>query len=406
MSTPDTSVATRALRKLNPMQQMQTLRKPMWRRLAAFGVSAFVATSVVAIGASGAGAASGGPSVTLSAAGSTFDQPFFTLAFYNYHKQNPSVTVNYASIGSGGGQQQFESNIVNFGASDVPMFATEIAKATGGTVLQLPIDMGGEAVSYNLYGVHGGLHMTGPVLAKIYLGQITKWNDPTLTRLNPGVALPTEPITVVHRSDGSGTTYAFTTYLSKVSPAWKSKVGATKSVAWPVGVGGQGNEGVAGVIADTPGSIGYVELDYALVNHFTYCKMLNPEGRWVLPTLKTSADEAALHPNVSATDFSITDLKPPHTEAGKTLGKTAYPISTYSWVLVYKHQKTAKTALAMLKLLDWATHAGQKYAKKLDYVPLPPAVQATAQSVLEQVEGPTGKPLLSPSLAAKYAKTA
>ena len=377
-----------------------------WRRFAITGAATLAATSLAAtaIGTTGAAAASGGSSVTLSAAGSTFDQPFFTLAFYNYHKQDPSVTVNYASIGSGGGQQQFESNIVNFGASDVPMFATEIAKATGGTVLQLPIDMGGEAISYNLYGIQGGMHLTGPVLAKIYLGQITKWNDATLEKLNPGVNLPTEAITVVHRSDGSGTTYAFTTYLSKVSPAWKSKVGATKSVAWPVGVGGQGNEGVAGVIADTPGAIGYVELDYALVNHFTYFKMLNPAGKWISPTLKTSADEAALHPTVSATDFSITDLRAPHTKAGKKLGKTAYPISTYSWVLIYKHQKTANTALAMVKLLDWATHAGQKYAGKLDYVPLPAAVQATAQSVLEQVEGPTGKPLLTPALAAKYAK--
>jgi len=388
-----------------------TFTRPEYRyrrraRRLIFCTANLVAAVSIIFGVIGVSSANAAPSsVTLTAAGSTFDQPFFTLAFYHY-KQQTKTTVNYASIGSGGGQQQFESNIVNFGASDVPMFAADIAKATGGTVVQVPIDMGGEAISYNLYGIQGGLHMTGPVLAKIYLGQITNWDDPALKKLNPKVTLPNEPITVVHRADGSGTTYAFTNYLTEVSPTWSAKVGDGKTVAWPVGVGGQGNEGVAGVVADTPGAIGYVELDYALVNHFTYCEMLNPAGKWVSPTIKTTAAEAALHPQVSAQDFSITDLKAPDTKAGKELGKIAYPISTYSWVLVYKHQKSATTGAAIVDLLQWMTHAGQKYAGQLDYVPLPTAVQAVAQQTIEQIDGPDGKPLLTPALAAKFAKTA
>lgn len=281
------------------------LRGGVTRRILTSVGAAVAAAALVVSTGTVAGATS---PITLTGAGSTFDQPFFTLAFYNY-KNLTNATVNYASIGSGGGQKQFEANTVNFGASDVPMSPTAIKLATGGTVLQVPVALGGEAISYNLYGAPAGIHMTGAVLAKIFLGQINNWDSPTLKKLNPGATFPNEAITVVHRATGSGTTYAFTTYLSKVSPTWKSKVGVTKTVAWPVGVGGQGNEGVAGLIADTPGSIGYVELDYALVNHFTYCKIQNPAGTWVSPSIKTVSDEASLHPTVSPTNFSITDLK-------------------------------------------------------------------------------------------------
>jgi phosphate transport system substrate-binding protein len=373
------------------------LRGVTRRILTGIGVG-IASVALVASTGTVAGATS---TITLTAAGSTFDQPFFTLAFYNY-KHLTNATVDYASIGSGGGQKAFESNTVNFGASDVPMNATEIKLATAGTVLQVPVALGGEAISYNLYGVPGGIHMTGAVLAKIFLGQINNWDSATLKKLNPKVTFPTEAITVVHRATGSGTTYAFTTYLSKVSPTWKKKVGVTKTVAWPVGVGGQGNEGVAGLVADTPGAIGYVELDYALVNHFTYCEMQNPAGDWVSPSIKTVADEASLHPTLSATNFSITDLKAPSKSLDKT-AKTAYPISTFSWALVYEQQKNQASGIAVVKVLQWLTHAGQKYAQQLSYVPLPPTVEAIAQSTLEKIVGPNGKQLLTSKLATKFA---
>ena len=363
-----------------------------------------VSTLATAVAISGVASAEAGASVrsrsvaqtgavTLSGAGSTFDQPFFTLGFYEYHKLvDPNVTVNYASIGSGGGQEQIEANTVNFGATDVPMFASDLAKAKG-PIVQVPIDLGGEAISYNVSGLPFGLHMTGPLLAQIYLGKVTNWDDPAIQALNPKVHLPKEPITVVHRADGSGTTYAFTNYLADVSQTWAHGVGVGKTVAWPVGVGGQGNEGVAGLVKDTPGAIGYVELDYALVNHFKYFAMKNPMGSWVLPTLGSVATEAALHPKVSSTDFAIDDLDG---------NAAAYPIATYSWLAFYKKQTNAAIGTALVDLFEWMTHAGQKYAGSLKYVPLPAAVQQTAQNSLEQIVGPNGQPLLTKAAIAKY----
>ena len=341
--------------------------------------------------------AASGPVLTLNGAGSTFDQPFFTLAFYQYKKKiNSNVTTNYASIGSGGGQQQIESNTVNFGATDVPMLAPDLAKATAGTIVQVPVALGGEAISYNVSGLPAGLHLSGPVLAQIYLGQIKNWNDPAIKQMNPKVTFPNEPITVVHRSDGSGTSYAFTNYLADVSPTWSTNVGVGKTVAWPVGVGGQGNEGVAGLVADTPGSIGYVELDYALVNHFKYFAMKTPRNTYVLPTLASVAAEAALHPHVSPTDFAIDNLG--HNPA-------AYPICTYSWLAIYKTQTNAAAGTALVNLVEWLTHnSGQKYARSLKYVPLPPAVQLTAQKTLLQIKGSNGQTLLTKAAIAKYGK--
>jgi phosphate transport system substrate-binding protein len=272
------------------------------------------------------------------------------------------------------------------------MFASDLAKAKG-PIVQVPIDLGGEAISYNVSGLPFGLHMTGPLLAQIYLGKVTNWDDPAIQALNPKVHLPKEPITVVHRADGSGTTYAFTNYLADVSQTWAHGVGVGKTVAWPVGVGGQGNEGVAGLVKDTPGAIGYVELDYALVNHFKYFAMKNPMGSWVLPTLGSVATEAALHPKVSSTDFAIDDLDG---------NAAAYPIATYSWLAFYKKQTNAAIGTALVDLFEWMTHAGQKYAGSLKYVPLPAAVQQTAQNSLEQIVGPNGQPLLTKAAIAKY----
>jgi phosphate transport system substrate-binding protein len=326
-----------------------------------------------------------GPSASLTGAGSTFDQPFFTRAFYDYNQKNSGVTVTYASIGSGGGIAQFQAQTVNFGASDVPMSASDIASAKGGTVLQVPVALGGEAISYNLSGVKGGLHLTGTVLAEIYLGQIKTWNDPAIAALNGGVTLPSQAITVVHRSDGSGTSYIFTNYLSTISPAWSSGPGTGKTVKWPVGLGGKGNEGVAGLVKQVSGSIGYVELAYALQNNFTFAAIQNPAGSWVEPSLATVASDAAQKPTVSSTNFSIVN----------EMGSNSYPISGYSWTLVYETQTNTNNGTALVKVLDWLTHAGQADAQALDYVPLPANIQQLARTTLQMVVDSSGKKLLS-----------
>ncbi|MGO8687320.1 MAG: phosphate ABC transporter substrate-binding protein PstS [Candidatus Dormibacteria bacterium] len=324
------------------------------------------------------------PGASLTGAGSSFDNPYFTSAFYEYNKLVPSTTVTYASVGSGGGIAQFQANTVNFGASDVPMATADLAKDTGGPALQIPIALGGEAISYNLYGVKTGLHMTGPVLAQIYMGQITNWDDPALKALNPGVTLPNQAITVVHRSDGSGTTYIFTNYLSVVSPAWAAGPGTGKSVNWPVGVGGAQNAGVAGEVAEVPGSIGYVELAYALQNNFTYCEMQNAAGDYVSPSLATVAADAAQKPDVTSTDFPIVNEP----------GAQSYPISGYSWVMVYVNQTNLQTGETLAKMLDWLSHAGQQYAKALAYVPLPANIQDLARTTILMMKGPSGQVLL------------
>jgi phosphate transport system substrate-binding protein len=321
------------------------------------------------------------PQATLNGAGSTFDQPFFTRAFFVYHRANSNVTVNYASIGSGGGIAQFQANTVNFGATDVPMTQTELAAAKGGEVLQIPVTLGGVAISYNLPGVQSGLHLTGQVLSDIYMGKIKNWNDPAIKKLNPNTNLPDQAITVVHRSDGSGTSYIFTDYLSTVAPDWKSSVGTGKSVNWPVGVGGKGNEGVAGSVKQIPGSIGYVEQAYALQNKFTSANIQNKAGKWVSPTLDAVKADAGQKSNVSATDASIVNQG----------GAASYPISGYSWVLVYQKQPNAQTAEALSKTLNWLIHSGQDQAQAIQYVPLPANIQQLGQAQLAKVSDGSGK---------------
>jgi len=327
------------------------------------------------------------PKANLTGAGSTFDQPFFTLAFYDYYALNPNVTVAYASIGSGGGIAQFQANTVNFGASDVPMAASDLAKDTGGPALQIPVDLGGEAISYNLPGIKGGLHLTGPVLANIYLGKVKNWDNIAIKKLNPGVDLPNRGITVVHRSDGSGTTYIFTNYLATVSKAWASGPGVGKSPDWPVGVGGKGNEGVAGEVSEIKGAIGYVELDYALENKFTFAAMQNAAGKFLLPSIRTVAADAAQKPDVTSTDFAIVNEP----------GAASYPISGYSWTLVYVKQTNTDVAIALARTLDWLTHAGQAAAKKLYYVPLPANIQDLARTNIAQILTPAGTEALTAS---------
>lgn len=314
----------------------------------------------------------------LTGAGSSFDYPFFSKAFYVYNQKNPDVTVNYQSIGSGGGIQQFTARNVDFGATDVPMNADELSR-THAAVLQIPVTLGGAAIAYNLPDVTATIRLTRQVIADIYLGKILKWNDPQIARLNHGVKLPDMPIVVVHRSDGSGTSYIFTDFLSHVSSAWKSKVGTGKSVVWPApsAIGAKGNEGVAGQVRSTPGAIGYVELAYVIENHMPAALIQNKEGRWVACTTETVAAAAATKPDVSATSFSIVD----------TAGVNSYPISGYSWIVVYRDNSDRGRAKLLYNVLSWlAGPQGQDNAKSVDYVPLPRNVQSAAEATLRQMQ--------------------
>lgn len=287
------------------------------------------------------------------------------------------MTVNYQSIGSGGGIEQFTAGTVDFGASDVPMDSKELARVKA-AVLQVPITLGGEAIGYNLAGVGKGLHLTREVIADIYLGKITKWNDPALQKLNPTVKLPDQEITVVHRSDGSGTTYIFTDFLSRVSPEWKQKVGPGKSVQWPAksSVGGKGNEGVAGLVRQTPGAIGYIELAYVLQNDMTYAMVENSAGKYLYPSVATVAAAAATKPDVSSTNFSIVN-------SGCS---NCYPIAGYSWVLLRQQPTDANRGAMVKTLMTWLVTKAQPLAKTISYVPLPDNVQQTALKTLAEIK--------------------
>lgn len=314
----------------------------------------------------------------LTGAGSSFDYPFFSKAFYAYNQKNPNVTVNYQSIGSGGGIQQFTAKNVDFGATDVPMNAQELERA-GQPVLQIPVTLGGAAIAYNLPGVNGHVHLSRQVIVDIYLGKILKWNDPQIAKLNRGMNLPDMSIVVVHRSDGSGTSYIFTDFLSHASPEWKSKVGVGKSVSWPApsSVGAKGNEGVAGQVRSTPGAIGYVELAYVVENHMPAIMIQNRAGKWVTCGTDSVAAAAATKPEVSPTNFSIVDAS----------GAKSYPISGYSWIVVYKKPADAGRAKLLYSVLSWLVGPqGQSNAKSVDYVPLPGNVQAAAQATLKQMQ--------------------
>jgi phosphate transport system substrate-binding protein len=317
----------------------------------------------------------------LTGAGSTFVNPFFSSAFYEYTKAHPEVQVNYQSIGSGGGIQQFTAKTVDFGASDVPMNADELrrAEAGGGAVIQFPTTLGSEAITFNLpMVIRGGLHMTREVLAEIYLGKITKWNDPKLAKLNDGVNLPDTPIVVVHRSDASGTTYIFTDFLSHVSSEWKSKVGTGKGVEWPAAssVGGKGNEGVAGQVRQTPGAIGYVELAYAIENHMQQAMLENKAGKWLFSTANGARAAAANRSNITPSDFSIVDQP----------GANAWPISGFSWGMVYESPSDKGRARLVRDALVWLVTDGQPIAGRLNYVPLPAGISEYAKRQLERMK--------------------
>ena len=324
---------------------------------------------------------SGGPGI-LTGAGSTYVAPFFALAFARYHQQHPAVTVNYSPVGSSAGIAAISARQVNFGASDVPMNASELAAAKGGPVTQVPDALGAEGVAYNLNLPAGArLHLTGPVLARIFLGQITHWNDPAITALNPGLTLPAASIAVVHRSDGSGTTYIFSNYLSSVSRPGRPRSAPARRCNWPAGEGAEGNGSVTSTVFRTPFSIGYVEQAYSQGLVLPFAAIRNQAGNYVLPSTQTIAAAAAQKPDITPADFSIVNQP----------GASSYPISGYSWALIYTHQPSQATGQDLVTMLDWLTHDGQAYAAANLYVPLPAQVRQLAQTMLSQVTGPGGK---------------
>ncbi len=321
---------------------------------------------------------------SLTGAGATFPEPFYSKAFYIYTQSNPQVTVNYQAVGSGAGIQQFTKGTIDFGASDVPMQDADIAAAGGPTTLvQIPATLGVVALAYNLPSVTR-LQLDGASLAGIYFGQIKRWNDPAIARLNTGANLPSTGITVVHRSDGSGTTYHFTDYLGKVSSEWKSKVGVAKSVQWPAGIGAKGNDGVAQSVKQTQGAIGYVELAYVVQTGMQQAYLKNKSGQFVQASVAGATAAAAQNSAVSPTNFSITDEP----------GDTSYPIAGFSWIILRTSIQDAQRAKAVAFLFKWLVTDGQQYGRDLQYAPLPGGVQSFALSELKRVSS-GGTPVLT-----------
>jgi len=311
--------------------------------------------------------------VSLTGAGATFPNPIYTKWFDAYNKKT-GVQINYQSIGSGGGIRQFTEGTVDFGASDGPMSDENLAKAPG-KILHIPTVAGAVVLTYNLQG-NPNLKLDGETVADIFLGKIKKWNDPKIASTNQGVTLPNEDIVVVHRSDGSGTTYIFTDYLSKVSPEWKSKVGNNTSVSWPAGLGGKGNEGVSGQVKQTPDSIGYVELIYATQNKMPYAELKNAAGEFVKPTLDSVTAALATANIPDDFRFSITNAA----------GKDAYPIAGATWLLVYQQQKDATKGKKLVEFLKWAETQGEQMAKDLDYAPLPETLQKRVMDRINEIK--------------------
>jgi phosphate transport system substrate-binding protein len=315
--------------------------------------------------------------VQINGAGATFPYPIYSKWFSEYNKLHPEVAINYQSIGSGGGIRQLTNQTVFFGATDGPM-TSEQQFAAPGRILHLPTVLGADVPVYNIPGVDAQLKFTGPVLADIFLGKVTKWNDPAIQNLNPSVKLPPTEITVAHRSDGSGTTYIFVDYLSKVSPEWKQKVGVATAVNWPVGVGGKGNEGVAGLVKQTPGSIGYVELIYAKQNKIDYGSVQNMDGEFVVASLDSITAAAAAAAKAMPKDFRVSITNAP--------GKGVYPISSFTWLLLYESPSDRKRSKMMVDFMKWALTDGQKYAGELGYAPLPPEVIALEMEALKKIK--------------------
>jgi phosphate transport system substrate-binding protein len=317
----------------------------------------------------------------INGAGATFPAPLYTKWFSDYRSVDPSVQINYQAIGSGGGIRQITEGTVDFGASDGPMTDQQLKDyraKRGSDILHFPAVLGAAVPTYHVPGVTQALAFTPEALANIFLGKITKWNDPAIRNANPKVKLPNEDIVVVHRSDGSGTTYCWTDFLAKVSPEWQKRVGRNTSVKWPVGLGGKGNEGVTGLIKQTPGSIGYVELIYAVKNKLPYGAVKNQAGAFVKADLQSVAAAAAGVAQTMPADFRVSITNAP--------GKEAYPISTFTWLLIPSHISDAGKREAIKKLLKWALTSGQSSAASLEYAELPKPVQARELAAIAKIK--------------------
>jgi phosphate transport system substrate-binding protein len=312
--------------------------------------------------------------LTINGAGATFPYPIYSKWFDEYAKVDPSVRFNYQSIGSGGGQKQILAETVDFGASDGPM-SDDNLKSAPRKILHIPTVAGADVLAYNLPG-DPALKLDADTIAGIFLGNIKRWNDAKIAATNPGVKLPDQEIIVVHRSDGSGTTYIWTDYLSKVSPEWKQKVGTNTSVNWPTGLGGKGNEGVAGQIKQTPGAVGYVELIYAVQNKMPYADVKNAAGEFVKASIESVTAAMATAEIPDDFRFSITNAP----------GKDAYPIAGATWLLVYEQQKDATKGKKLVEFLKWATKDGEKMAKDLEYAPLPNALQERVLKRIDEIK--------------------
>jgi phosphate transport system substrate-binding protein len=313
---------------------------------------------------------------TINGAGATFPAPIYQKWFEEYKAAHPNVQINYQAIGSGGGITQLQKGTVDFGASDMPMTDDQI-KATPVKPLHFPTVMGAVVLSYNIPGVTAKLKFSPEVIAGMYLGSIQKWDDAKIKADNPGVNLPGKEIEIVHRSDGSGTTFVFTDYLSKVSPDWKSKVGANTSVAWPQGLGGKGNDGVEGLIKQTPNSIGYVELIYAVNNHMAFADVKNAGGKWVTPSFD-SVSQAAANSKEMPADFRVSITNAP--------GAGSYPISTFTWLLIPSTIKDPAKKKDLTDFLTWMLTTGQNDAQGLSYAPLPKAVVSKVEAQIKMVK--------------------
>lgn len=325
--------------------------------------------------------------VTLQGAGASFPNPLYQKWVSEYSKLHANVRLDYQPIGSGGGIKQIQAQTVDFGATDTPMKPQDI-KAAAGEIVHIPTVLGAVVITHNLPNITQSLKFSGEVIADIFMGKIKKWNDPKIAAENPGVTFPSTDITVVHRSDGSGTSAVFTDYLAKVSPEWKEKVGVGISPSWPVGLGGKGNDGVAGQIKNTPNTIGYVELAYAVQNKLPVAHLKNAAGSFIEPSIDSVSAAAAASAATTVADplASITNAQ----------GATSYPISSYTYILVYKNQKDAAKGKAVVDFLWWAIHDGEKHAAGLHYAPLPDAVVKHTEERLNSITA-NGAPLRSAS---------
>jgi phosphate transport system substrate-binding protein len=347
-----------------------------------------------------------GQNIIINGAGATFPFPLIDTWRVEYQSVNPSVNINYQSIGSGGGVKQFTERTVDFGASDAPLSEEEMQTLSSSTPVHIPETIGSVVAAYNIAGIDKGLKLTGPVLADIFLGKITKWDDARIKELNPNLSLPSADIVVVHRSDGSGTTFIWTSYLSQVSPEWNQTFGAGKSIQWAVGLGAQGNEGVSSTIKSTPNSIGYVELTYALTTDMDYASLMNKAGNFVEPTLNSTqaAAQAAIIMNSTSNSTSTGTVSLPGGDqswSNITLldapGADSYPIASFSYLLLYKELSTninsMEKARALAEFVNWAITDGQQFASPLHYVPLPDSVVQHNQQTLKSLTF-NGQPVL------------